>query len=138
MSTNTTREPDTEALARARSASLVFALLVLCTFITSNFALPMKVAGLAFGLAALVAGIRALVVLAKAKIGAGSTIITIMGLALTVFTGLGILGQVILWPVQSSYETCQREALTGQARDMCTSEYTETLEDLQRRLVTPQ
>lgn len=128
---------ESPARSKASKASVVFALLVLCTIVTSNYPLPFKVTGLLFGLAALVMGVRAVVLLIRAKLGSGIAVVSIMGIVLTAFTVFGIAGQVILWPVQSDYETCQREALTGQAIDACTQEYTTTLENLQERVLRP-
>lgn len=47
----------------------------------------------------------------------------ILGGLLSVYLIFSALSSVVLWPVQSTYEQCLRNAITQQAQLSCSSEY---------------
>jgi len=104
------------------------AALMFATLLAASLPLPWQLGALAFGLAAVVMGIRAIVRLNRAGLGRSPLIVMLAGgLAFTSLTLLGVASTVMLWPVQMEHQRCLADALTISAQDACAQSYQDAL-----------
>lgn len=114
--------PEEELAAAPARHGLVLILLILASVLTFTYPLPFKVAAIGFAVVAIIWAIRYIVAVVRAK-QRRSMSLGILGGLLSVYLIFSTLSSVVLWPVQSTYETCVRDAITQQAQLMCTNEY---------------
>jgi uncharacterized protein YjeT (DUF2065 family) len=110
-----------------------FTLLVAAGLVASSLHLPWRAGALVFLGAALVVGVMALVAAVRAAARPAAVVAICLGLAATalilVLEGLALL----LWPVTSQTQECLADALTQSARQACTADQQQSLEDFLRR-----
>ncbi|WP_210605010.1 hypothetical protein [Brevibacterium oceani] len=121
-----TREEEQQA-APARHG-LVLILLILASVLTFTYQLPFKLAAVGFAIAAIVWSVKYIVAVVKTKQRRNMSL-GILGGLLSLYLIFSTMSSVILWPVQSKYEECLRDAITQQAQLSCTSEYQTGLGD---------
>lgn len=114
--------PEEERLAAPSRHGLVLILLILASVLTFTYPLPFKLAAIGFAIAAIVWAVRYIVAVVKAK-QKRSMSLGILGGLLSVYLIFSTLSSVVLWPVQSKYEECVRDAITQQAQLTCTTDY---------------
>ncbi|SMX67145.1 MULTISPECIES: hypothetical protein [unclassified Brevibacterium] len=120
--------PEEEKQAAPARHGLVLILLILASVLTFTYPLPFKVAAIAFAIAAVVWSIRYIIAVVKAKQKRNMSL-GILGGLLAVYLIFSTMSSVVLWPVQSKYEECVRDAITQQAQLSCTTEYQTGLGD---------
>lgn len=118
--------PDEERQAAPARHGLILVLLVLASVLTFTYPLPFKLAAAGFAIAAIVWAVRYIVAVVRAKQRRNISL-GILGGLLSVYLVLSTLSSVVLWPVQSTYEQCVRDAITQQAELTCASGYEEGL-----------
>ncbi|RAD56250.1 hypothetical protein DN508_37695, partial [Burkholderia multivorans] len=101
---------------------LILILLVLAAVLTFTYPLPFKLAAAGFAIAAIVWSVRYIIAVVRAK-QKRSISLGVLGGLLSVYLVFSTLSSVVLWPVQSSYEECVRDAITQQAELKCASDY---------------
>lgn len=114
--------PDEEKQAAPARHGLVLILLILASVLTFTYPLPFKLAAIAFAIAAIVWSVKYIVAVTRTKQKRNMSL-GILGGLLSIYLIFSTLSSVVLWPVQSKYEECVREAITQQAQLSCTSEY---------------
>ena len=120
--------PDPEAVRAATRPLSTILLLMFATLLVATFPLPWQLGALAFGVAAVVLGIRGLAGLVRAGLGRSPLVVMLTaGLAFTALTLLGIGGTIALWSVQMDRQTCLGNALTFAAEQECTQAYEDAL-----------
>ncbi|WP_193072683.1 hypothetical protein [Brevibacterium sp. FME37] len=120
--------PEEEKQAAPARHGLVLILLILASVLTFTYPLPFKVAAIAFAIAAVVWSIRYIIAVVKAKQKRNMSL-GILGGLLAIYLIFSTMSSVVLWPVQSKYEECVRDAITQQAQLSCTTEYQTGLGD---------
>ncbi|HEY3436375.1 MAG TPA: hypothetical protein VGK35_01690 [Actinotalea sp.] len=106
-----------------------FALLMLASLVTAPLPLPWQIGSLAFSVAAVVMGVRALIAVRRAGIkGAVLPAVTAGLLLAAALSGFAAL-TLALWPQQSAYQQCRTDALTISAREACDADYVRSLRD---------
>ena len=126
--------PDPEAARAASRRVLHFALLLLAGLVTSALPLPWQAASLAFVVAALVVGVRALISVWRAGLRGVLVPMLAIGLAFTALMSMAMVSLLALWPVQLERQQCLTSALTIAASDKCQVDYQHTLENRLREL----
>lgn len=122
--------PDPEGTARAASHTRLFGVLILASVLVATLPLPWQAAAFPFALGALVVGVRALVVAARARARGLIPMLsvgTVIALSWTFLLGV----QLALWPLQQDRQDCLQGALTIEARTACESQYEKDLNELQ-------
>lgn len=114
--------PDEEIQAAPARHGLILVLLVLASVLTFTYPLPFKLAAIGFAIAAVVWSVRYIRAVVRAKQRRNMSL-GILGGLLSVYLIFSALSSVVLWPVQSAYEECLRDAITQQAQLSCSSEY---------------
>lgn len=120
--------PDEEKQAAPARHGLVLILLILASVLTFTYPLPFKLAAIAFAIAAVVWSIRYIIAVVKTKQKRNMSL-GILGGLLSIYLIFSTMSSVVLWPVQTKYEECVRDAITEQAQLSCTSEYQTGLGD---------
>ncbi|WP_372594515.1 hypothetical protein [Actinotalea sp.] len=124
-----TPPPDPEAVREATRPVGTVVMLMLATLLVSGLPLPWQPAALAFGLPALVLGIRAIGRLVRAGLGRSPLIALLAGgLAFTSLMMLTVGSSIALWSIQMENQRCVANALTISAQDACAESYQEALE----------
>lgn len=127
---------DPEVIRAASRQVMHFGLLILATLLTASLALPWQAAALAFAIAAVVVGIRALRAVWRAGLRGTLVPVLAVGLALAALMSLSLLTMLALWPIQVERQDCLRDALTIAARETCETQFQEALaERLERAAV---
>ncbi len=114
--------PEEELQAAPARHGLILVLLVLASVLTFTYPLPFKLAAIGFAVAAVVWSVRYIRAVIRAKQKRNLSL-GILGGLLSVYLIFSALSSAVLWPVQSTYEQCLREAITQQAQLSCSSEY---------------
>ncbi|RBP63686.1 hypothetical protein DFO66_109118 [Brevibacterium sanguinis] len=114
--------PDEEIQAAPARHGLILVLLVLASVLTFTYPLPFKLAAIGFAIAAVVWSVRYIRAVVRARQRRNMSL-GILGGLLSVYLIFSALSSVVLWPVQSAYEECLRDAITQQAQLSCSSEY---------------
>jgi len=114
--------PDEEKQAAPARHGLVLILLILASVLTFTYPLPFKLAAIAFAIAAVVWSIRYIIAVVKTKQKRNMSL-GILGGLLSIYLIFSTMSSVVLWPVQTKYEECVRDAITQQAQLSCTSDY---------------
>ncbi|GAA1652947.1 hypothetical protein [Georgenia ruanii] len=83
---------------------------------------------------ALAVGVVALVKVRGARIRGALTGVVALGLVVAGMLGFASLGQALLWRDYDAYSSCQRSALTGQARDACGAQLQHSLNERVRQM----
>ncbi|MCD1284263.1 MULTISPECIES: hypothetical protein [unclassified Brevibacterium] len=120
--------PDEEKQAAPARHGLVLILLILASVLTFTYPLPFKLAAIAFAIAAVVWSIRYIIAVVKTKQKRNMSL-GILGGLLSIYLIFSTMSSVVLWPVQTKYEECVRDAITQQAQLSCTSDYQTGLGD---------
>ena len=81
-----------------------------------------------FAIAAVVWSVKYIVAVVKTKQRRNMSL-GILGGLLSIYLIFSAMSSVILWPVQSKYEECLRDAITQQAQLSCSTEYQSGLGD---------
>ncbi|MGW9004634.1 hypothetical protein [Brevibacterium casei] len=118
--------PEEERQAAPARHGLILILLVLAAVLTFTYPLPFKLAAAGFAIAAIVWSVRYIIAVVRAK-QKRSISLGVLGGLLSVYLVFSTLSSVVLWPVQSSYEECVRDAITQQAELKCASDYEDGL-----------
>lgn len=116
------RDPARTGAGRdARSSGRTLAWSLLGGVVASLLPLPWGLAAGAFYVAAAVAAVLTLVRLARSAEGRRPLPLALVSavLALSVLMLVGVVGQVLFYPLVSEVQTCQRTALTQSAKDRC-------------------
>ncbi|WCE41350.1 hypothetical protein PGC08_06640 [Brevibacterium sp. BDJS002] len=125
--------PEEEKQAAPARHGLVLILLILASVLTFTYPLPFKVAAIGFAIAAVVWAIRYIVAVVRTKQKRNMSL-GILGGLLALYLIFSTMSSVVLWPVQSKYEECVRDAITQQAQLSCTTEYQTGLGDWFKQL----
>lgn len=125
----TVPRPDPEAARAASRRVLHFSLLLLAGVVTSALPLPWQAASLAFVVAALVVGIRALSAVWRAGLRGLLVPLLAIGLSFTALMSIALASLLALWPVQLERQRCLSSALTIAATQTCQADYQDALED---------
>lgn len=125
--------PEEEKQAAPARHGLVLILLILASVLTFTYPLPFKVAAIGFAIAAVVWAIRYIVAVVRTKQKRNMSL-GILGGVLALYLIFSTMSSVVLWPVQSKYEECVRDAITQQAQLSCTTEYQTGLGDWFKQL----
>lgn len=118
--------PEEERQAAPARHGLILILLVLAAVLTFTYPLPFKLAAAGFAIAAIVWSVRYIIAVVRAK-QKRSISLGVLGGLLSLYLVFSTLSSVVLWPVQSAYEECVRDAITQQAELACASEYEDGL-----------
>jgi hypothetical protein len=110
--------------------------LVLGSVLVATLPLPWQAAGVLFAVAALVVGVRGLVVAGRARTR-GLLPLLAVGVVIALSWTLILGVQVALWPVQQDKQECLEGALTISATNACESQYEQDLDDLRTSLENP-
>ncbi|MDO8105623.1 hypothetical protein Q6348_00235 [Isoptericola sp. b441] len=121
------RPPTDEEIAAASFRTRLLLALAAATLVTGLLPLPWGLAGGAFAIAAVVAGVRAMVAAARARrptvgVLAGTTVIA--GLVSLYFGSIALL-----WPLPLELQRCQQDALTISAQHACETQYQQAVLD---------
>ena len=130
---NSAPTPEEEKQAAPARHGLVLILLILASVLTFTYPLPFKLAAIAFAIAAIVWSIRYIIAVVRAKQKRNMSL-GILGGLLSLYLIFSTLSSVVLWPVQSKYEECVRDAITQQAQLSCTTDYQTSLGDWFKQL----
>ena len=104
-------------------------MLMLASLVTAPLPLPWQVGSLAFSVAAVVVGVRALLAVRRAGMkGAILPAVTVGLLFAAALSGFAAL-TLALWPQQSAYQRCRADALTISAQETCDAHYVRALRD---------
>lgn len=114
--------PEEEKQAAPARHGLVLIMLILASVLTFTYPLPFKLAAIAFAIAAIVWSIRYIVAVVRTQQKRNMSL-GILGGLLSLYLIVSAMSSVVLWPVQTTYEECVRDAITEQAQLSCTSEY---------------
>lgn len=125
--------PEEEKQAAPARHGLILILLILASVLTFTYPLPFKVAAIAFAIAAVVWAVRYIIAVVRTKQKRNMSL-GILGGLLAIYLIFSTLSSVVLWPVQSKYEECVRDAITQQAQLSCTTEYQTGLGDWFKQL----
>ena len=87
---------------------------------------PFFLVALRFAVAAIVWSVRYIIAVVRAK-QRRSISLGILGGLLSLYLIFSTLSSVVLWPIQTKYEECVRDAITQQAELSCASGYEEGL-----------
>ncbi|WP_413335908.1 hypothetical protein ACH82I_04950 [Brevibacterium sp. GP-SGM9] len=120
--------PDEEKQAAPARHGLVLILLILASVLTFTYPLPFKLAAIAFAIAAVVWSVRYIIAVVRTKQKRNMSL-GILGGLLSIYLIFSTMSSVVLWPVQTKYEECVRDAITQQAQLSCTSDYQTGLGD---------
>lgn len=131
------RRVDPDAVARASLLTRHFALLMLAGLLTLGMPLPWSVAALAFTVAALVVGTRALLAARRAGVRGGLVVSLSLGLAVSALVTLSFTSVFALWPVQLERQACVDRALTISATRVCEREFEQAVTERLEQLLTP-
>lgn len=118
--------PEEERQAAPARHGLILVLLVLAAVLTFTYPLPFKLAAAGFAVAAIVWSVRYIIAVVRAK-QRRSISLGILGGLLSLYLIFSTLSSVVLWPIQTKYEECVRDAITQQAELSCASGYEEGL-----------
>ncbi|GEL94539.1 hypothetical protein [Cellulomonas composti] len=123
------RPVDAAGVARARGIARTFAFLVLAGVLTGLFPVPWSGVSLVFAAAAIVVGIRALVVALRA--GARGSLPVMLGVATASAAGWLVisLALTLLWPLQIERQDCLAGALTLTAQQRCEIAFEQGVKD---------
>lgn len=125
--------PEEEKQAAPARHGLILILLILASVLTFTYPLPFKVAAIAFAIAAVVWAVRYIIAVVRTKQKRNMSL-GILGGLLSIYLIFSTLSSVVIWPVQSKYEECVRDAITQQAQLSCTTEYQTGLGDWFKQL----
>ena len=128
--------PDPEDVRRASRRVMDFGLLMLATLVTAAMPLPWQAAGLAFAVATVVVGIRALQAAWRAGL---RTLVPLLGvgLAFAMLMSVALGAMLALWPLQVERQDCLRDALTISARETCEADFQESLQERLEQATRP-
>ena len=121
------RPADPEAIRAASRQALHFGLLILATLLTASLTLPWQAAALAFAIAAIVVGVRAIRTVWRAGLRGTLVPVLAVGLALAALMSLSLVTMLVLWPLQVERQDCLRDALTISAREGCETAFQDAL-----------
>lgn len=131
----------TQALAdraeRAAGHTRLFGACVVATLLVTSLGLPWRLSGLGFGAVAVYAGIRLLVDLSELhRTGhpAPGRVGVVIGIGLTAFMMLVLVGQAALYPLVAEQDHCLATAVTHQDRQQCHQQFDRRQQELLRRL----
>ncbi|WP_421743633.1 hypothetical protein [Cellulomonas sp.] len=128
--------PDPEVAAHATRLTRLFGVLVLGSVLVATLPLPWQAAGLLFAVAALVVGIRGLIIAGRARTR-GLVPLLAVGIVIALSWTLILGVQLALWPVQQDKQECLEGALTISATNACETQYEKDLDDLRTSLENP-
>ncbi|NUU18205.1 hypothetical protein HP550_13190 [Cellulomonas humilata] len=121
--------PDPVLTARAAGLTRLFGVLVLASVLVATLPLPWQAPALLFALPALVVGVRALGVAARARTrGLVPLLAAGVVVALLWTTALGVMAYT--WPALLAQQKCLEGALTISATSTCESQYQKELSTL--------
>lgn len=123
-----------EAARAARRQVLHFSLLLLASWLTASLPLPWEASGLAFAVAAVVVGIRALRTAVRAGLRDRLAPVLAFGLTFAVLLVLSMAATLVFWPVQMERQECLSGALTISAREACETQFQQSLSEHLMRL----
>ncbi len=119
---------DPAVVREATRPVLTVATLMFATLISATLPLPWQLAAIGFGIAAVVAGVRAMTRLVGVGLGRSPLVMMlVVGLAFTSLTLLGIGAGMTRWSVEMDHQRCMADALTIQATNTCTAAYQKAL-----------
>ena len=121
------RPADPEVVRAASRQTLHFGLLILATLLTASLTLPWQAAALAFAIAAIVVGVRAIRTVWRAGLRGTLVPVLAVGLALAALMSLSLVTMLVLWPLQVERQDCLRDALTISAREGCETAFQDAL-----------
>lgn len=124
-----TPAPDPEAARRATRKVLHFGLLLLGVIVLMSLPFPWRVATLVVVLGAIVAGVRALLAVWRARMRGVLAPALVVGVGLAGVMLVQIVGMVATWNIETTYQSCLDGAITVSAQERCTAEHQQSLED---------
>ena len=128
------RSPDPAAVLRGSRQIIHFGLFMLAAILLSVLNLPWKVASVAFLVAAVVTGIRALVTIVRGRVRGSLVPMLVLGLIFSVLFSMTLLATFATWPLQVKQQECLRGALTISAKSACQRELEQGLKDWEQQL----
>ncbi|HEX5333819.1 MAG TPA: hypothetical protein VFW79_14360 [Cellulomonas sp.] len=128
------RPPDPAAVVRGSRQIVHFGLFMLAAILLSVLNLPWKVASLAFLVAAVVTGIRALVTVVRGRVRGSLVPMLVLGLVFSMLFSLTLLATFATWPLQVKQQDCLRGALTISAQAACQHDLEQGLKDWEQQL----
>ncbi len=99
-----------------------FGIIAIAALVAGSLPLPWSLAGLAFGLLALVVGVMALVASLDARLKAGPITLLSVSLAIVAVLVLVQLLRVVIYPATVADQECRAQALTEAALAACDAE----------------
>ena len=108
-----------ERAAVAARRSNLFVLLALASLVSASLPLPWGIAGTAFGVAALVVGLMAVIAAMDARLRAGRVAVLWVSLAVVAVVVLLQLVRLVAYPTIVQDQECRREAITLTAQAAC-------------------
>jgi hypothetical protein len=120
---------DPEALRSANRLVLHFTLLVLAALLTTTLPLPWQLGSLAFAVAGLVVGLRALRQVWRSGLRQQLAPLLLFGLAFAALMTLSMSVMLAFWPAQVARQECQARAVTIDAREQCELDFQQSLTD---------
>jgi len=121
--------PDSPIVRASSRRVLHFLALLLAAVLTSALPLPWQVGALVFVVAAVVVGLRALVLAWSGGIRGGLVVMLTVGVAVAGFVSLGMLSLLALWPQQLERQQCLAGAVTISANRQCEVEFQRAVEE---------
>lgn len=96
-----------------------FGIIAIASIIAGSLPLPWALAGLGFGLLALVVGVMALIASLDARVKASAVALLSVSLAIVGALMLVQVLRVVVYPVSIAVQECQTQALTAAAQEEC-------------------
>ncbi|MGV8977031.1 MAG: hypothetical protein ACOH17_03215 [Cellulomonas sp.] len=128
------RPPDPAAVVRGSRQIVHFGLFMLAAILLSVLDLPWKVASLAFLVAAVVTGVRALVTMVRGHVRGSLVPMLVLGLIFSMLFSITLLATFATWPLQMKQQECLRGALTISAQTACQHDLEQGLKDWEQQL----
>jgi hypothetical protein len=128
---------DRESAERVRRASQLVGVLVLAMLLVLQLPLPFRLAGLAFGGAAIYLAMSGLVTLSRKRRRDGERarghLALAVGIGLAAVMTLRLLSEAAVYPLIAEYERCQDRANTRVAQEACVDQFEARSKRLEQR-----
>lgn len=122
-------QPTPEQAAATSRSVLHFGLLMLGAVLTMQLDLPWQLASIAFAVAAVVVGVRAMVRALKEGQRGGIAALLVFGLVLSGMLVVSTISSLVLWNETMERQQCLNSAITVTAQERCEQAYQESIDD---------
>jgi hypothetical protein len=125
--------PTSEVARTTARRALHFFALLLAGVLTTSLPLPWQLGSLVFVLAAVVVGVRALVLGWRSGVRGGVLVALGTGIAMALVTGLLMATLLAVWPEQLARQACLARAVTISATQECEAQFQRSLDERVQR-----